>query len=178
MKKWLLICLTVLISANIYGQDAIKFLGIPVDGFKKDMIAALEKKGYTYNSVFDVLSGEFNGNNVNISVQTVNNRVWRIAIVDAIGSNDETNTIIRYNKLYRQLSQNAKYVRVAGSEIPDNEDISYQITVKNKRYEATFDCKDPSINGRVWYMIAEQYGKFSIVMFYENLNNEANGDDL
>jgi hypothetical protein len=52
------------------------------------------------------------------------------------------------------------------------------MTVNKKRYEADFRFVDKSINGQVWYMIAESYGKYQIAMFYENLDNAANGDDL
>ena len=30
----------------------------------------------------------------------------------------------------------------------------------------------------VWFMISESYGKYCIIMFYDNEYNKANGDDL
>ena len=72
------IIVALLFSSSAFSQNTIKFLGIPIDGTKREMIDALKVKGYTYNSVYDVLQGEFNGEDVNISVQTVNNMVWRI----------------------------------------------------------------------------------------------------
>lgn len=30
----------------------------------------------------------------------------------------------------------------------------------------------------VWFMINENYGKYKILMYYDNLHNQANGDDL
>ena len=35
-----------------------------------------------------------------------------------------------------------------------------------------------SINKQVWFMIKEDYGKYRIVIFYENAHNEANGKGL
>lgn len=180
MKRFLITFLFVLITITTIAQESntIKFLGIPIDGTKKEMISKLQAKGYEYNAFSDNLFGEFNGTNVNIFVQTVNNKVWRIAIVDENMNNDEANIKIRYNNLFKQLSNNDKYKVLSGSTLGEEEDISYEMIVHKKRYDASFIFKDESINGRVWYMIAEEYGKYGIVMFYENLNNEANGEDL
>ena len=141
------------------------------------MISKLEAKGYEYYSSEDVLTGEFNGTNVIISVQTVNNRVWRIAVVDK-NFTDESNIKVRFNNLLDQFQNNKKYKLAKGEKLTDKDDISYEITVHKKRYEAAFFLADESINGDVWYLIAEQYGKYRIVMFYENEDNAANGDDL
>jgi hypothetical protein len=177
MKKILLVALLMNIAFVGFAQNTIKFLGIPIEGTKKEMISKLQAKGYEYNSYADVLTGEFNGHDVTISVQTVNNRVWRIAIIDR-NTTDETNIKIRYNNLFEQFSNNGKYISVGEGKLTDKDDISYEMTVNKKRYEADFRFVDKSINGQVWYMIAESYGKYQIAMFYENLDNAANGDDL
>ena len=180
MKRFLITFLFVLTTITAIAQESntIKFLGIPVDGTKKEMISKLQAKGYEYDASSDILFGEFNGTNVIISVQTVNNRVWRIGIGDANVNNDETNIKIRYNLLFEQLSNNGKYEVYDGSTLGEEEDISYEMTVRNKRYEAGFTFKDKSIHGCVWYLIVEMYGKYGIIMYYENLDNKANGDDL
>lgn len=180
MKRFLATFLFVLMTIVAIAQDSntIKFLGIPVDGTKKEMISKLQAKGYEYDASSDVLFGEFNGNDVTIYVQTVNNRVWRIGICDANVNNDAANIKIRYNNLFKQLSNNDKYKVNDGNTLGEEEDISYEMTVHEKRYEAGFTFKDKSIHGLVWYMIVKEYGKYGIMMFYENLDNEANGDDL
>ena len=180
MKRFLITFLFVLMAITTIAQESntIKFLGIPVDGAKKEIISKLQAKGYKYDTSLDALFGEFNGTNVFINVQTVNNRVWRIAIVDANIIDDEANIKIRYNELFKQLSNNGKYEILGGSILGEEEDISYEMSVHKKRYDAVFYPKDISINGLVWYMIMEKYGKYGIVMFYENLDNAANGDDL
>lgn len=178
MKRFAAVLFFILITVSALSQNALKFLGIPVEGNKKEMIVKLQEKGYEYVSDSDVLIGEFNGTDVIISVQTVNNRVWRIAIVDANMDSNEANIRIRFNRLFDQLSNNSKYELGKGSRLQDNEDISYEMLVHNKRYDAYFSPKDESIHGMVWYTISEQYGKYGIVMFYENLDNAANGDDL
>ena len=177
MKRIIISLLLAFLSANVFGQNVIKFLGIPIEGNKKEMISKLKAKGYEYNPNTDLLTGEFNGTNVLLSVQTVNNRVWRIAIVDA-KSTDETNIKIRFNNLFDQFSNNIKYRLANGQRLKESDDVSYDMLVHNKRYEAGFSLKDDSIHGFVWYMIISQYGEYSIAMFYENLDNAANGDDL
>ena len=177
MKKLLLFILFVSIAMGTNAQNTIKFLGIPVDGTKREMISKLEAKGYEYNSYDDYFTGEFNGQDVMISIQTVNNRVWRVCVINESNTN-ETNIKIQFNTLFDQFSNNGKYICVQGNKLSDNDDISYEMSVHNKRYDAYFMLKDTSINGWVWYMIGEQYGEYTIAIFYENCDNAANGDDL
>ena len=84
MKRFLITFLFVLMTITAIAQESntIKFLGIPIDGTKKEMISKLQAKGYEYDASSDLLFGEFNGTKVIIYVQTVNNRVWRIGICD------------------------------------------------------------------------------------------------
>ena len=180
MKRFLATFLFVLMTMAAIAQDnnTIKFLGIPVDGTKKEMISKLQAKGYEYDASLDGLFGEFNGTKVIIFVHTINNKVWRICIADANVNNDEANIKIRYNNLFKQLSNNGKYEVLGGSTLGEEEDISYEMSVHKKRYDAVFYPKDISINGLVWYTIVENYGKYGIMMFYENLDNAANGNDL
>ena len=166
-----------LITDDRIGANIIAFELTFEPGTKKEMIANLKAKGYEYDSYSDVLVGEFNGTDVNISVQTVNNRVWRIAITDTY-TNDEINTKIRFNRLFDQFSNNKKYVLLNGETLTDEDDISYEMTVHKKRYEASFTFADKSVNGLVWYMIEKQFRGYYIAMFYENLDNAANGEDL
>ena len=74
-----------LLSDNLNAQkDVTKFLGIPVDGFKAEMLSKLKSKGFSVNtSNKDVLNGEFNGRDVNIFIKTNNNKVFRLAVADA-----------------------------------------------------------------------------------------------
>lgn len=121
-------------------QDVTKFLGIPVDGSKSEMIQKLKAKGYTSSPLDkDVLVGEFNGADVNIHVVTNNNKVYRIMICD-VNNIDERAIQIRFNRLCEQFVNNSKYSSLPLEEymIPDDEDISYEITVHKKRYEAVF----------------------------------------
>lgn len=141
MKKLLSITMLLISSLFIYAQqDVTKFLGIPVDGSKSEMIQKLKAKGYTSSPLDkDVLVGEFNGADVNIHVVTNNNKVYRIMICD-VNNIDERAIQIRFNRLCEQFVNNSKYSSLPLEEymIPDDEDISYEITIHKKRYEAVF----------------------------------------
>jgi hypothetical protein len=103
--------------------------------------------------------------------------VWRLAIIDITGRG-EADIKIRFNNLYEQFLNNSKYELAEGKQLTEKDDISYEMSVNKKRYDAYFKFVDKSINGYVWYTIAEQFGRYKIVMFYENNDNAANGDDL
>lgn len=202
-------------------KEVTKFLSIPVDGTKSSMIQKLKAKGFKYNDRLDYLTGEFNGVSVRVYVVTNNNRVWRIMLQDLYPSS-ETDIKIRFNNLCRQFKKNEKYLMLSLlPEISDDEDISYKMTVENKRYEATFsqriDLKkseeevrsellkiyskekldnpteeeneeirskeyeiiiDKWYKRSVWFMIDGEYGRYRILMYYDNGYNRSDGEEL
>lgn len=201
-------------------KDVTRFLGIPVDGIKREMIEKLKAKGFEpHPTEKDCLIGEFNGENVMLFIQTQNNKVWRIAISD-VNFRDAVNIKLRFNELCRQFLKNKKYLSLLSENelmIPDDEDIAYNMLVNKKRYEAAFlqlsqesIAKIDSImqtkyteiqkgyltneekkemqaivlqeiekeNSIVWFTINEIYGEYSIIIYYENRRNQANGEDL
>lgn len=140
MKKIITLCLMAMIAINLFAQtDVTTFLGIPVDGFKPAMKQKLIAKGFTSQNVGgeDVLVGEFNGTKVNIFIVTNNNKVCRIMVCDA-NNQDEANIKIRFNKLVNQFENNKRYVSLDKYTLSDQEDISYEMLVHKKTYEALF----------------------------------------
>ncbi|MDE5705876.1 hypothetical protein [Muribaculum sp.] len=140
MKKTIagFILALVTICAAYAQKDVTQFLGIPIDGSKSAMIQKLKAKGFKANSYKkDVLEGEFNGMDVNVHIVTNGDKVCRIMVCDA-NPVDERSIKIRFNNLCRQFKKNPKYMSMDDYIIPDDEDISYAITVNNKRYEAIF----------------------------------------
>ena len=111
MKKILLLFVVFLFSAvSGYAQsEATRFLGIPIDGTKSEMIKQLEKKGYIYKPAYDWLEGEFNGTDVYISVVTNNNKVYRICVFDQ-NYRSETDIKIRFNRLCYQFGDTKRYI--------------------------------------------------------------------
>ena len=145
MKKLLCVIIALLCAAAMQAQeevkDVTKFLGIPVDGYKPAMIEKLKAKGFT-STTWDkeVLEGEFNGTEVQVHIVTHNNKVYRIMLADK-NTRGETDIKVRFNRLCQQFRNNPKYKTFRTEEeqtIPDNEDLSYEITVHDKRYEASF----------------------------------------
>ncbi len=143
--KRIVILLVIALSAtaSLLAQaqkDVTQFLGVPVDGSKSEMIQKLKEKGYVISSNNkDVLTGEFNGVNVNLHIVTNNNKVCRIMVSD-VNTMSEGDIKIRFNKLCKQFQNNKRYLSGDSSTfiLPDDEDIGYNMRVKNKRYEALF----------------------------------------
>ena len=139
MKHIFSIITALSISIVVYAQsDVTKFLGIPVDGSRQEMTRKIKAKGFRtspFNN--DVLTGVFNGMDVNVHIATNGDKVCRVMVCDA-NNVDERSIQIRFNNLCRQFEKNPNYISLDDYTIPDDEDISYGISVKNKRYEAIF----------------------------------------
>lgn len=144
IRKGMWFYMFLILPVALYAQkDVTQFLGIPVDGIKSEMIQKLKDKGYSispYNK--DVLVGEFNGTDVQIYIATNNNKVRRIAVMDATPTS-EANIKIRFNNLLRQFQNNTRYLptpdsNIAKFTISEYENISYQLLVNKKSYQAVF----------------------------------------
>lgn len=141
--------MAMMLALTAFAQkDVTKFLGIPVDGTKAQMIAKLKAKGFTTSTKpykKGALTGTFNGRKVDLYVVTNNNKVYRIMVADQ-NEVDEPEIITRFNILCDQFKKNPKYMSFGEDyTIPENEDISYEMLVKNKQYDAIFYQK-PNID--------------------------------
>ena len=210
----LLMLLTLSLNAQNY--NTVKFLGIPVDGSKTEMISKLKQKGYTMCkdpqlAEYNMLEGEFNGRDVHIAIGTNNNRVYRVLVQD-VKTMNEAEIKIRFNKLVNQFQNNKKYFSSTLDDqyLDDDFDISYEMSVNNKRIQASFTQRltedeikallnaQPEIknydqdfqkivfeqaaleSNTVWFMICklDYRDEYWIALYYDNLNNAPNGDDL
>lgn len=143
-KNFAMVFIMAILSVTLYAQeDVTQFLGVPVDGYKPEMIQKLKSKGFTINPHSkDILNGEFNGTDVNLIIATNNNKVCRIAVAD-VNAVNEGDIKIRFNNLIQQFKNNKNYLTEPDSTIlkytiSEDEDISYEISVNNKRYQALF----------------------------------------
>lgn len=229
MKRLLFIVLAMIATITSFAQqkDVTSFLGIPVDGTVSSMKQKLVSKGFVPKKVGtnEFLEGEFNGCNVNVYIRTNNNKVYRIMVVDN-NTVDEAQIKIRFNNLVSQFENNKRYIPHDKFTLSDEEDISYEMTVHNKSYEALFyqvpnmekadtlalqkkvlsellskyteaELINPSeeitkeiqntaikigteliLMKPVWFSICESYGKYFIVMYYDNEYNRSHGEDL
>lgn len=263
MKRFLLITLLSLFSLNIFCQNkgTLKFLGIPIDGTEAQFASKLKSKGFTYNSLYKNYEGQFNGRDVDVYIHTNHNLVDRVYV--AFPYTSEAGIQVEFNRLLSQFEETGKYLSFGmNEEIPADEDISYEISVHNKRYQASFSYIDPDrdpialmdalldkisdffteeqlaklkeyinkakneseteqealqaqmmaelqsqglgqntesefnpekalrflstfvegmkslADGSVWFMIHEHLGRYQIGLYYDNLHNQAHGEDL
>lgn len=241
MKKLLSFVIGVFVMYSfVFGQSesTLKFLGIPVDGSKSEMVAALKSKGFEYDSESDFLIGDFNGKKSHIGIVENHGKVYRVVVFDA-DTYDAGEIRIRFNNLIHQFENNDKYYYIVPNDpIPEDEDIHYEIIVHKKQYIAEFvynplygndelrdkvineavkesklsieEKKDEKIigdithgefysdkdnydrlissvvslkviqmsNSSVWFKIFEHYGEYYIGLYYDNLLNKPNGEDL
>ena len=238
MKRLLSFVIGILIMCStVFGQSegTLKFLGIPVDGSKSEMVAALKSKGFRYDSNSGFLVGDFNGMESHIGIVENHGKVYRVVVFDA-NTCDAGQIKIRFNNLIHQFeNSNGKYYYInQNDKIPEDEDISYEISVNNKQYSAEFiynplygndELRDRLVNevieelglekikdektaggitygefysdkdnylisslvgskiiqmsnSSVWFKIFEHYGKYYIGIYYDNLVNKPNGEDL
>ena len=197
MRKFLTLLAMIAISASVFAQKEVtKFLGIPVDGSPSEIIKKLKTKGFTTDEGFmrdvevglidwdgpEALTGRFNGERVRVYIGVETNKVWRIYLVDK-DNRDETQIKIRFNTLVRQFEGNGKYVPYFNEQtIADDENISHQMTVNKKQYQAGFVQKgeDGTVDEKrfVWFSIEQDSDGYYICMYYDNKYNEADGSDL
>lgn len=140
MKKLAIILASLFFClSSIAQKDVTKFLGFDVDGPESEMIKNLESKGFKCSKFAgsNILYGRFNGTDVRIHIVTEKGKVSRIVVCDE-NTLSETDIKIRFNRLCQQFEDNGKYYLVDNYKIPKEEDISYEMSVKNKRYEALF----------------------------------------
>ena len=141
MKRLLFIVLAMIATITSFAQqkDVTSFLGIPVDGTVSSMKQKLVSKGFVPKKVGtnEFLEGEFNGCNVNVYIRTNNNKVYRIMVADN-NTVDEAQIKIRFNILVSQFENSKRYISLGKYTLSDEEDISYEMTVHNKDYEAAF----------------------------------------
>ena len=197
MRKFLTLLAMIVISASVFAQKEVtKFMGIPVDGSPTEMIKKLKAKGFKTEEGFrrdvtvglidwdgpEVLTGRFNGTKVRVFLGVEQNKVWRIYLADK-NTRDETQIKIRFNTLVRQFEGNGKYVPYFDEQtIADDEDISSQMTMNKKQYQAAFLQKgeDGTVDEKrvVWFTIVQGSDGYKIAMFYDNEYNQADGSDL
>ena len=179
MKKvfisFVLCCISIVGMAQ---TDVTKFLGIPVDGDKSEMISKLKSKGFAQSPYGeDILTGVFNGTDVNVVIDTNNDKVCRIMVSDA-NSMDEANIRIRFNVLCEQFKNNSRYCSLHEDDqkLKDDEDISYEMNANKKRYEAIFyqipDTSAVSFKEGIQSLIHSKYTKEQL----ENPSEEISED--
>lgn len=226
MKKLLVMALTLLLSGAAQAQtDVTRFLGIPVDGSKSEMIRQLKKKGFR-STKYDneILEGEFDLFEVYVGMITMRNKVCCI-MVFSVDFVDESAIKSRFNYLCTLFENNRNYISAGDQTIPENEKISQEMAVNKKEYKASFFQKptakdsliirknaaqiiqtrytkeqladmtdearsnilnsllnkltmEHAVKKSVWFIISAHDEGYHICMYYDNIYNHSNGEDL
>lgn len=123
--------------AKAMKSDVTTFLGILVDGTVSSMKQKLIAKGFKQYS--DMLSGQFNGQDVYLSFAANKGKVWRVAVINKT-PDSEAQIRLQFNALVRQFKNSTKYdnVKEYDPTIDESEDIDYEMSAHNKEYEAHF----------------------------------------
>ena len=207
--------------AEAMKSDVTMFLGIPVDGTVSSMKQKLIAKGFKQDS--NMLSGQFNGQDVYLSIVANKGKVWRVAVINKTPYSEEQ-IRTQFNDLVGQFKNSTKYDNVEEyiPTIDESEDINYEMSMNHKEYEANFyqksriegdsikwkeqfklsflkECPNASLKDietackvmldilkltgqlskPVWFQIDKDYYKgYRIFIFYGNVYNKPNGEDL
>ena len=89
----------------------------------------------------EIFEGEFNGQDVDVHIKTYKDKVCRICVFDK-NTVSAASIKVRFNNLVYQFEHNRKYAVTDSYTIPDDVDISYEMNVKNKKFEALYFQKD------------------------------------
>lgn len=176
-------------SLTIYCQsDATKFLGIPMNITKGEMIRRLEASGFSYRANSDYLRGWFNDEQVDVYIRSQNNRITEIMVVE-LKLRTESGVLSRFDQLVSQFKKNDNYAFQWGEQNRVTIVAGHGFNYKDKK--ATFYQRDrtltslPDSNKRVWIEIRKKNDisilpkpSYYLVFHYENLYNKSNGSDL
>ncbi len=178
MKKMLFVAVMLLFTFIANAQaDVTKFLGIPIDGTKEEMIAKLKEKGFQmseYNPNNNILEGEFNGFDVNVHIVTNKNKVCRIMVCD---KNTQSGNSIktRFNILCEQFKNNPNYISLGEDfKIPENEDVEREILINKKNYQAIF-YQRVDVNSD-WYK--SEFDKYIAPLYTSEQLEKLSSDEL
>ena len=130
-------------------SDALKFLGIPVDGSKEQMYNRLKEKGFSGYSWEEYMEGIFNGEKVRVYIGTNHGIVDRIKVV--FPYTEERLNKVKYNTLISRFGRNPKYTELRDNKIiPENEDISQEIVLHDKVYDSVYYFLRSDVNANSW----------------------------
>lgn len=113
-----------------------EFLGVPVDGTKKEVFSALENKGFAKRDE-ETLNGNFLGKQCEVSVGLNEGKVYVIYVLTGEAMDEDT-ARMEFNNLYMTFSINSSYSYGGGNSISHNEDLERFFSKENKSYYSWF----------------------------------------
>lgn len=239
MRKLIATTLLTILCLTSFAQNSnegtIKFLGIPIDGPKAKLVEKIKEKGFYKKTYGEALVGQFNGKTVEVYVADNHGTAYRVFV--SFPETNEYNIRSEYNHLLAQFMRNDKYLPMDEfEEIDTKEDISYEMSIHNKKYGAGFAYISPDLftteqnkaihelfekaktmsqddvsklseefsnsfygdsnistpeealaamnkflsilTGNVWFTILRDGSDYNIGLYYDNVKNMPNGEDL
>ena len=206
-KRKLVVTLLMFMTLTLNAQDNVmKFMGIPINGTKAEMISKLEAKGFApeqieidlenaQNEVIRLggeisegrvrerdgeyfLHGYFDGKRCKVVISSYNNKVYQIMVVIEDAYN-ELNGKIQFNLYVDQL--NKKYTNPLDYDfsIDLERDLSapYDNNIR-AFFTAAYDENDKPHGMVALELSHPRYKEFYIALRYYNADNMPNGDDL
>lgn len=206
MRK-LVFTLLMVLTLSLSAQDNVmKFMGIPIDGSKSEMIDKLQEKGFAPEQVLIDLenaqdevvrqggeipegrirerdgeyfmNGYFDGKRSKVIISSYNNKVYQIMVVIEDPYN-ELNGKVQYNLYVEQL--NKKYTNSIDYDFSIDLDRDLSAPFENNIrafFTAAYDEHDRP-HGMVSLELSHpRYKDFYIAIRYYNADNMPNGDDL
>lgn len=117
MKKTLFIITLLMYSISTWAQDHVtRFLDIPVDGTKEEMIEKLKAKGFTEaHDEYQQLLGKFNNKDAVITIYTHNDKVYRVSVFSRIPVS-EIDAKVEFNYLIKAFMDTDNYLPYTSTE--------------------------------------------------------------
>ena len=221
MEKLAISIVLSIISILNRQKDVTRFLEIPIDGEKLEVVNKLKEKGFVPCQGDDILEGKFKGSDVYLYIATNDkDKVCRIIVRDKnfVGEEEIKE---RFNTLCNKFKYASHYISFMNYNIPKGENISYEMSADKKKYRAIFfqtlqkidiieikseiksriekictekeesDILEKECNNfltsyllyllfkkSVKIAISESNGQYYITMYYDNVYNQTNGEDL
>ena len=196
MKRYILTAIIVLASVIAYSQ--MKFMGIPIDGPKSDMIEKLEKKGFTtvyeyqqiellekqnksmkkeqrvrYNDEAYWMEGFFNGKKCIVGLYPYKGKMYRVFVAIDHGYMHKSDAFGEFNSLAEKL--NRKYPSVNNYYNPL--DYSDEIEIDGKRFTFFLDEENQGVVSLLMTYPSTNL-EYHIVLEYSNILNAPDDEDL
>ena len=178
----LLMFLTLSMSAQ--KNEVIRFMGIPIDGPKPEMLLELKEKGFEpindglTNDDASIMKGYFNGEKCTLSVNSYHNNVYNIIVVF---DQEDTEINAKLRLLYYNELLGTKYVSNP-TGLDELSHFTTSIDEFDKPHGSIYLGFTDRYTGKFGNLILDLTNRntnvYQIVISYLNIDKMPNGEDL
>lgn len=175
MKKILTSAIAFLITLTVSAHQSITtFMGIPVKGSEKAMRTKLKAKGFE-ESDKNILKGMLEGKEHFLFINTNNNSVCQLVLVEEESINNANAAVDKFNSLLEEYRNDEKrYTEYKYNyPIPDRDEYTNKGYIAGGCYYAEFFqvCNPQNYSRRISLRISDEYSGYRIVKTYDNVYN-------